>query len=113
MEVRRYQDAAAYQFGDLWLRELSPDVMESGSIAEITLPIGVERPRRRSQKIDRVYVGVTGEVKFTVDGEEVLIRRGDVIHIAQGEEYGYFNGGRQEARLLLFRAPAPSLPEES
>jgi mannose-6-phosphate isomerase-like protein (cupin superfamily) len=87
--------------------------MRSGSIAEITLPIGVQRPSRRSQKIDRVYIGVSGEVQFTVEGEEVLIRRGDVIHIAQGEEYGFFNGGQQEARLLLFRAPAPSSPEES
>ncbi len=41
------------------------------------------------------------------------IGRGDVIHIAEGEEYGYFNGGQREARLLLFRSPAPSPPEES
>lgn len=113
MQLSRYSDASPYQFGDLWLRELSPPAMRSGSIAEITLPIGVQRPSRRSQKIDRVYIGVSGEVQFTVEGEEVLIRRGDVIHIAQGEEYGFFNGGQQEARLLLFRAPAPSSPEES
>src|SRR5690606_16799840 len=113
MQVTRFSEALAYQFSDLWLRELSPEAMQSGSIAELTLPIGVERPRRRSQKVDRVYVGLSGEVVFTVEGEEVVLGQGDVIHIAQGEEYGFFNGGQEEARLLLFRAPAPSVPEET
>lgn len=113
MQITRYQDASPYQFADLWLRELSPEAMQSGSIAEVTLPIAVERPSRRSQKVDRVYVGLEGDVQFTVDGEPVLVGPGDVIHIARNEEYGYFNGGQAEARLLLFRSPAPSVPEES
>lgn len=113
MQISRHDDAPSYQFADLWLRELSPDAMRTGSMAEVTLPIGVERPARVSQKVDRVYVGLDGDVRFTVDGETVLLGPGDVIHIAQGEEYGFFNGGQEEARMLLFRAPAPSLPEES
>ncbi|HEX2153934.1 MAG TPA: cupin domain-containing protein [Acidimicrobiia bacterium] len=113
MQITHYEDVSPYQFADLWLRELSPAVMQSGSIAEITLPIGVERPSRRSKKVDRVYVGLDGDVEFTVEGESALLHPGDVIHIAQGEEYGYFNGGQKEARLLLFRSPAPSIPEES
>lgn len=111
MEIIRHAHAPTYQFADLWLRELSPDVMAAGSIAEVTLPIGVERPSRHSQKIDRVYVGLAGEVEFTVDGSSERIGAGDVIHIAQGEEYGYFNGGQEEARLLLFRSPAPAAPD--
>lgn len=113
MQISRYEQASAYQFADLWLRELSPDAMVAGSIAEIILPIGVERPSRRSQKVDRVYVGLEGDVQFTVNGQEVMLGRGDVIHIARDEEYGFFNGGQTEARLLLFRSPAPSSPEES
>lgn len=113
MQITRHRDVVPYQFADLWLRELSPDVMAAGSIAEVTLPIGVERPSRVSQKIDRVYVGLSGEVQFTVDSRPVILGMGDVIHIARGEEYGFFNGGQEEARLLLFRSPAPSFPEES
>lgn len=113
MQISRYEQASAYQFADLWLRELSPDAMAAGSIAEVILPIGVERPSRRSQKVDRVYVGLEGDVQFTVNGQEVMLGRGDVIHIARDEEYGFFNGGQTEARLLLFRSPAPSSPEES
>lgn len=113
MQTTRYSDVAPYQFADLWLRELSPDAMQAGSIAEVTIPIGIQRPSRHSQKVDRVYVGLAGEVQFTIEGEGVLIGPGDVIHIAEGEEYGFFNGGQEEARLLLFRSPAPSHPEES
>lgn len=113
MDLNKHDDAVPYQFADLWLRELSPDSMQAGSIAEVTLPIGVTRPSRVSQKIDRVYVGLEGDVEFTVDGQSVLVGAGDLIRIARGEEYGYFNGGQEEARLLLFRSPAPSAPEES
>lgn len=113
MHVTRYTETKPYQFADLWLRELSPDVMAAGSIAEVTMPIGVQRPSRISRKVDRVYVGLAGDTEFTVDGERVLVGPGDVIHIARGEEYGYFNGGQEESRLLLFRSPAPSIPEES
>lgn len=113
MQISRYNEIRPYQFADLWLRELSPDAMAAGSIAEVTLPIGVERRSRVSQKVDRVYVGLSGDVQFTVDGQTFLVGVGDVVHIAQGEEYGFFNGGQEEARLLLFRSPAPSIPEES
>lgn len=113
MQITRHDDTMPYQFADLWLRELSPAAMQTGSIAEITLPIGVERTSRRSKKTDRVYVGLAGAVEFTVDGMTERIGVGDTIHIAEGEEYGFFNGGQEEARLLLFRAPAPSAPEES
>lgn len=113
MHVNRYHDIKPYQFADLWLRELSPDAMASGSIAEVTIPIGVERHSRVSQKVDRVYVGLTGQIDVTVDGETIALRPGDVIHISRGEEYGFFNGGQEEARILLFRSPAPSVPEES
>jgi mannose-6-phosphate isomerase-like protein (cupin superfamily) len=112
MQLSRYEDAQPYQFADLWLRELSPEAMRAGSLAEITVPIGVERPARRSQKVDRVYVGILGQVQFTVEGQVALVGPGDVIHIAEGEEYGFLNGGQEEARLLLFRSPAPNPPED-
>jgi mannose-6-phosphate isomerase-like protein (cupin superfamily) len=113
MQITRHADVAPYQFADLWLRELSPEAMQTGSIAEITLPIGMERTPRRSKKVDRVYVVLAGAVEFRVDGATERLGHGDVIHIADGEEYGFFNGGQEEARLLLFRAPAPSAPDES
>lgn len=110
MQLTRHTEASSYQFGDLGVRELSPEAMEAGSMAEITVPIGIERPARVSEKVDRVYVGLAGRVEFTVEGEVVTLGGGDVIHIARGEEYGFVNQGREEARLLLFRSPRPAPP---
>lgn len=107
MELTRYDKAERYQFADLWVRELAPDAMQSGSLAEITVPKGASRPSRVSQKVDRVYVCLAGEVEFTVNGEVVRLEPYDVIHIASGEEYGFHNGGFEDARLLLFRSPRP------
>jgi len=110
MELRRYSDAKPFEFGDLELRELTPDAFDLASFAEIILPIGVERPQRASVKEHRMYLCLRGDIQFTVDDASFRISQGDVLHIAKGEVYGFHNGGYEEARLLLFRVPGPTLP---
>ncbi|MCL1595351.1 MAG: cupin domain-containing protein [Actinomycetia bacterium] len=111
MELRRYSDAVPFAFGDFELRELTPTAFELASFAEIIVPIGVDRPQRESVKDHRMYLCLQGDIQFTVDGEMFRIGRGDVLHIDKGETYGFHNGGYEEGRLLLFRVPGPSLPE--
>jgi mannose-6-phosphate isomerase-like protein (cupin superfamily) len=111
MELKRYTDAGGYEFGALPVKELNPDVFTSASLAEITVPIGADRPRRVNQKKDRVYVCLAGEIEFAVDDETLHLTVGDVLHIAEGEEYGFHNGGYETGKLLLIRVPGPSTPD--
>ena len=111
MELKRYADAAPFEFGDFVVRELSPEVFSIGSVAEIIVPMGAERTSRVSEKTHRMYVVVAGDLEFRVAGETFRAGPGDTIHIASGEEYGFHNGGYEVGRLLLIRVPGPTLPE--
>ena len=111
MKLKRYDDAIPFVFGDLELRELTPEVFEAASFAEVVIPIGADREPRVSQKDHRMYIGLAGDLEFSVDGEVFHVYKGDVVHIASGETYGFHNGGYEEARLLLIRVPGPSVPE--
>ena len=111
MELKRYKDAAPFEFGDFTVRELSPDVFSIGSVAEILVPMGAERDSRVSEKTHRMYVVVTGDLEFRVAGQTFRAGPGDTVHISAGEEYGFHNGGYEDGRLLLIRVPGPTRPE--
>lgn len=113
MEIKRYTDAAAFEFADFTLRELGPEAVEEASMAEILLPIGADRPPRISRKRHRIYVGLAGEIEFMVSGQAIRLTRGDTLYITQGEEYGFHNGGYEDGRMLLIRMPGPALPENA
>ena len=111
MELKRYTDATPFEFGDLQLRELTPDVFDTASFAEVVVPIGADRERRVSDKDHRIYICFAGEIEFTVDEDRFRMTPGDVLHVASGETYGFHNGGYEAVRLLLIRVPGPSLPQ--
>ncbi len=113
MEYKRYSDASPFEFGDFELRELTPDAFDLASFAEVIVPIGVDRPSRVSIKEHRIYLCLQGDLEFTVQDAVVHLTRGDVLHIAKGETYGFHNGGYEEGRLLLLRAPGPTMPDST
>ena len=113
MELTRYSDIAPFEYGDIQLRELTPTVFDLASFAEVVLPIGVERSGRQSEKDHRIYLCLRGEIEFTVEDETLRLGVGDVLHIDNGETYGFHNGGYEEGRLLLLRVPGPVLPESA
>jgi mannose-6-phosphate isomerase-like protein (cupin superfamily) len=111
MEYKRYTDATPFAFGDLELRELTPEAFRDASFAEVVVPVGADRVPRVNAKTHRIYICFAGDIEFTVEDEVVHLMTGDVLHIAEGETYGFHNGGYQVGRLLLLRVPGPSLPE--
>ena len=111
MELIRRSETQAFEFGDIEVRELTPEAFVVASFAEVVLPIGVERPSRTNTKDHRIYICLAGDLEFTVGDETFHLTPGDVLHIDKGETYGFHNGGYEEGRLLLLRVPGPSAPE--
>ncbi len=106
MEIKRYAEAGAFPFGHLVIRDMTPDSFERLSLAEIEVPIGAENPPYAAAGNDKVYVGVTGEIEFVIDGESTRVARGDVLVVRSGEQYSYHNGGYEMGRLFLMQVPS-------
>lgn len=105
MEIKRRDEIAPFEFAEFVLREMTPAGVEDFSIAEITVPIGADRPDRLNELKHRIYSCRAGEIEFRIDGVSHRVGRGDLIHIERGETYGFHNGGYEEGRLLLIRVP--------
>jgi len=111
MDLKRRDEAPPFEFAEFTLRELTPDSFTEGSIAEVVVPVGADRPSRINEKTHRIYVCLAGEIEFRVSEERFRLSPGDLLRVDTGEEYGFHNGGYEEGRLLLIRMPGPTLPE--
>ena len=106
MEINRYRETASFPFGNLVVRDMTPESFGSASFAEVEVPIGAANPPYAAAGKDKVYVGITGEIEFMVDGASVRVTRGDVLVVRAGEQYSYHNGGYEMGRLFLMLSPA-------
>ena len=105
MEIKRYTESSSFPFGNLVVRDVTPESFDRLSLAEIEVPIGADNPPYAAAKNDKIYVGITGNVEFVVDGTAVRIGRGDELVVRSGEQYSYHNGGYEMGRLFLLQIP--------
>lgn len=110
-QVKR-EHVAPFQFGQLAIRELSPDSLQEASIAEVEVSPGAIHPEARSTLSEKIYNCTRGEVNFTVDGREITLTRGDVLHVPKNTWFSYQNAGSDSALLTLVHIPAFSLEHE-
>ena len=105
MEIKRYRDAESFPFGNLSIRDMTPGLFTQATLSEVEVPIGADNPPFAAPANDKVYVGVSGEIEFKIEGQTTRVRRGDVLVVHQGEQYSYHNGGYQMGRLFLIQVP--------
>jgi mannose-6-phosphate isomerase-like protein (cupin superfamily) len=105
MEIKKYADAESFPFGHLVIRDLTPGLFSRATLSEIEVPIGADTPPYAAHANDKVYVGVTGDIAFDIDGKTVRVRRGDVLVVHRGESFRYHNGGYEMGRLFLIQIP--------
>ena len=77
----------------------------SSSLAEITVPAGVSHNLSWSNRSDKYYYIVEGEVCFTVNEESNNLSSGDVCIIYKGERFSYRNTGSRDVKLILVHTP--------
>jgi quercetin dioxygenase-like cupin family protein len=56
---------------------------------------------------DEAYYVIAGKVRFTLEGREVVLGAGEFVLIPGGTVHG-FQGATDDARMLIFDAPAHS-----
>jgi quercetin dioxygenase-like cupin family protein len=77
------------------------------SAVECTAPRDVGPPPHRHAWDESYYV-LEGEVLFTLDGRQHLVKRGDFIRVPGGTSHGFKGASDVVARVLIFDAPATS-----
>ncbi len=84
----------------------------SSSLAEVTVPSGVSHKLSWSNRSDKYYYIVRGNVLFTIDGESCELSAGDACIIRKGERFAYKNTGSDDAVLILVHTPNFLLEDE-
>ena len=100
------------EFDNLRIVDYTAGKDTSSSIAEITVPVGVSHKRSWSNRSDKYYYVVQGEVVFTLNEETRNLSSGDVCIIPKGVRFTYSNDGSIEAKLVLLHTPSFKLEWE-
>jgi quercetin dioxygenase-like cupin family protein len=75
------------------------------SMMEVTVPKHAGPPSHH-HPWDEAYYVVEGEVRFGMDGREVLVKGGDFLYAPGGTVHSFQGASEKPARLLIFDAPA-------
>ncbi len=105
MELKSYDKAASFPFGNRTVRDMTPESFSQLSMAVVEVPLGADNPPFAEQRKEKIYVVLEGEVEFTSGEESALVGQGDVLVLSGGEQYSYHNGGYVPARLLVLQRP--------
>ena len=77
------------------------------SVAECEAPVN-SGPPPHQHPWDEAYYVLEGEVCFTVNGKEVIARRGDFVYVPGDTVHAFRGASKETARILFFDAPAHS-----
>ena len=94
------------EFDKLKIVDYTEGQDNSSSFAEIIVPVGVNHKLSWSNRSDKYYYIVQGDVMFTVNGESNNLSSGDVCIIAKGKGFSYTNAGPTDAKLILVHTPS-------
>jgi mannose-6-phosphate isomerase-like protein (cupin superfamily) len=78
----------------------------SSSFAEITVPADVSHKLSWSNRSDKYYYVVQGNVCFTINEKTDYLSTGDFCIVFKGERFSYKNTGSKEAVLILVHTPS-------
>ena len=96
----------------LVIRDPAIASLASASVALIEVPPGGSHPKAKSIQSDKLYIGVTGTLAFSVDGTRRGLGPLDLLVVPKGEWFEYENSTADTATMLLVHAPAFNMESE-
>lgn len=104
MLIRR-KEIKPIEFDELKIIDYTAGQDTISSFAEITVPAGIGHRLSWSNRSDKHYYIIKGNVTFTVNGESYDHFPGDVCIIPKGSRFRYSNTGSEEVKLILIHTP--------
>ena len=99
-------------FDGLRIMDYTSKLDSGSSFAVITVPPGTAHAESCSKRSDKYYYVMTGEVEFTLEGEQHVLSAGDFCFVLQGRHFSYLNRELKEAQLCLVHTPSFDLESE-
>ncbi|MCX7709724.1 MAG: cupin domain-containing protein [Clostridia bacterium] len=100
-------------FGGLKIFDYTADLSDNkSSFAIIDVPGFCSHKTAYSKQSDKYYYVILGEVVFTIEGKEYMLKEGDFCLIEKGKKFSYVNNSEKEARLVLVHTPNFNLENE-
>jgi mannose-6-phosphate isomerase-like protein (cupin superfamily) len=100
------------EFGDLKIFDYTREAKLGSSLALIEVPPGAVHTQAWSRRSDKYYLVVSGEIQFSLQGEEFSLGPRDFCFVAQGRRFAYRNAGASPAMLVLVHTPSFDLESE-
>ena len=109
----RKNDLQSIDFDGLKIFDYKADLNDnSSSFAVIDVPDMCNHMTAYSNRSDKYYYVVFGEVCFTIEGNKLIFKEGDFCLIKQGERFSYTNNSGNIAKLVLVHTPRFNLEDE-
>ncbi|MBU2552171.1 MAG: cupin domain-containing protein [Proteobacteria bacterium] len=109
----RHEAGNPIEFDGLKIVDYTSGMDTGSSLAEITVPVGVSHKLSWSNRSEKYYYVVRGNVTFTVNEASNDLSAGDVCIVPIGTRFRYTNTGSSEAMLILVHTPSFNLEFEA
>ena len=100
------------EFRGLLIHDYTADGNLGSSMALIDVPAGAAHAEAYSRRSDKYYLVVSGEICFTLQGEEFLLGPKDFCFVERGKRFAYRNEGPSSATIVLVHTPSFDLEFE-
>jgi len=75
------------------------------SLMEVLVPRH-SGPQPHHHPWDEAYYVIAGQVRFSVDGKEMIVKDGEFLYAPAGTVHGFEGNSENPARMLIFDSPA-------
>lgn len=102
----KHEEIKPIEFDRLRIVDYTAGRDTSSSFAEITVPPGISHRLSWSNRSDKYYYIVQGNIVFTINDESQTLLPGDVCIVPKGSRFRYSNTGPDDAKLILIHTPS-------
>lgn len=100
------------EFGGLRIFDYTATSDLGSSVAWIEVPDGAEHAEAWSERSEKFYLIVQGEITFRLGNENFVLLSGDFCHVQCGDHFSYRNESDAPATLILIHTPSFDLSAE-
>jgi len=101
-----------FSFDGLLIKDYTAKLDEKSSFAIISVPSQISHKLSWSNRSDKYYYVITGEIDFIVNDREFVLSDGDLCIIKRGDKFKYRNDTGEVVKMILIHTPNFKLDQE-